>query len=292
MADLSDVSAALRAMIVNALYPPALYPGGQTGVSIAGMIVEVQSGWPDPDSLKTQIAAKNGQVTVYPQQAERNTTRYPQTWAQSAPVQPHTITLTAAGYTVTVGGAQPAPFYSQNLAVFVNGKPYLYSTLSGDTLSTIATALAALIAADIPGTSAAGAIITVPAPARIGVVRVGTTAQVSQELKRQERDFSLIVWAASTAARDRIASYIDVVIPQNKFLSLEDGSQARLIYKGSPYSDFDQKQGIFRRDFSVSVEYATIATANAPQAIAIKTVYSQEAPDGSTITPPIETTYT
>lgn len=293
MADLSDVSAALRALVSTALYPPLQYPSGPQGNSIAGIDVLVQSGWPDPKSLGENVAAGKAQVTVYPQPTERNTTRYPQTWDQTGPLQTATFTLTQTGQIVTVGGLQPSPtFYGQNFAVFVNAKAYLYRSLTEDTLATIATALAALIAVDVVGTTATGPAISIPSPARIGALRVGTQAPVAMEVKRQERLFSLIIWAPTTASRDAIAKPIDVIIPQTKFLTLDDGSKARLIYKGSPYSDFDQKQGIYRRDFIVSVEYATLATDTAADAIAIETIFSQQAPDGSAISPPILTTYT
>lgn len=291
MADLSDVSAALRALCSGALYPTARFPAGPSGPSLAGLPIIVQSGWPDPKSLSDQVAAGWGQVTIYPQPTERNTTRYPQTWEQTGPLQTITFTLMVVGQVITVGGAQPATFYGQNFAVFVNGVAYVYRCGRGDTLTTIAAALAALIVVGVPGTTSTGPSITIPAPARIGALRVGSQAPVAQELKRQERYFSIIVWAPTTVARDAIAKFIDVVIPQTKFLTLSDGSKARLIYKGSPYTDFDQKQGIYRRDFSVSVEYATLATDLAAEAVAIKTVISQEAPNGSKMTPPIAIQY-
>jgi hypothetical protein len=292
MADLSDVSAALRALISAALYPPAQFPSGPSGNSVAGLPVLVQSGWPDPKSLQAQIAAGKAQVTVYPQKTERNTTRYPQTVDQSGPLQAATFTMTSAGQVITIAGAQPSPtFYGQNFAAFVNSVAYIYRSLQSDTPDSIASALQALIVVDMPGTTVAGPQITLPALARIGPLRIGTQAPTLQELKRQERDCLLIVWAPTPSARDAVAKFIDVAIPQNKFLTLADTTSARLIYKGSPYSDFDQKQGIYRRDFIVSVEYATTAADTAPEAIAIKTVTSQEGADGSTISPPINTTY-
>lgn len=265
MADLSDVSAALGQMASLALYGP----GTPSGNSLAGLPVLIQTGWPDPNSLQAQIAAKAAQVTVYPQPTERNVTRYQQVWEQTGPLQPSTFTLTVLGQVITVGGAQPSTFYGQNLAIFVNGVPYIQRTVSADNPTTIA----AELAAQITGATSSGPAITIPNGARIGALRVGTQAPVGLELKRQERDFSIIVWAPSTASRDAIAKFIDVAIPMNKFLTLVDGSFARLIYKGSPYSDFDQKQSIYRRDFSVSVEYATLATDTAPEVIAIRTDY-------------------
>lgn len=292
MADLSDVLSQLRALASNALYPPALYPSGATGNSVAGCPVLVQSGWPDPASLDKLVADNaaskpRAQVTIYPRPTERNTTRYQRQAGQIGPLQPATFTLTLAGHVVTVGGAQPSTFYGQNVAVFVNGIAYIYRTIPNVMPATIAAALAALI----PGASAIGAAVTIPSPARIGPLRVGTQAPVATVLKNQEREFQLVVWAPTLAIRDAVAAPVDVAIAQTPFLAFADTSNGRLLYKGSPYSDFDQKSGLFRRDFLVTVDYPTMVSDMAPEAIAAEIVFSQEAPDGSTITPPIRTTY-
>lgn len=296
MADLSDVTNALGQMVQSALYPGQPSPSGN---SVAGVPVLIQSGWPDPASIdklvsdfNTAISVPRAQVTVYPRPTERNTTRYSRQVKQSGPLQAATFTLAnSSGYVVTVGGAQPSTFYPQNFAIFVNGVSYLYRSLIADTLASIATALAALIAVGVPGTTASGPNITIPGPVQIGALRVGTQAPTAQEVKRQEREFQLVVWAPSPALRDQVAAPVDVLVGQTSFLTFPDGSKGRLIYHGSPFTDFDQKQGIYRRDLIVTVEYATLAISTAPEAIAIKTVYSQEAPDGSKIAPPIDTTY-
>lgn len=290
MADLSDVSNALGALIGNALYPSGA--SGENPSPVAGVPVRVDVGWPSPQTLDAAMSAGKAHVSIYPRPNERNTTRYPQTWDQSGALQTKTFTFTQAGQVVTVGGIQPSPiFYGHNFAAFVNGVAYIYRSLESDGVDSIAAALCALIASDVPGTTVSGAAITLPNAARIGPLRVGTQAPVLMELKRQEREYQMIVWAGTPAIRDAVAKPIDVLIPQTKFLTLADGTSARLIYKGSPFNDFDQKQGIYRRDFIVSAEYATTAADIAPEVIAVKTVTSQKGADGSIITPPINTTY-
>lgn len=289
MADLSDVINALGQLASAALYPGQNPPAGKS--PLAGVNVLVQDGWPDPNTLRDQLARGWAQVSVYPTPMERNVTRYPREWLQTEGLQAKTFTLAQAGQQVTVGGVQPAVFYGQNLAVFVNGKPYIYRTVQTDTPSTIAAALQALIAADLGGTSVAGPTIALPAIARVGALRVGTQAAVAMEVKRQERYFLLIIWAPDTATRDKVAAPIDVAVGLAQWMTLADGSRARLIYKGSPFTDFDQKQGVYRRDISVAVEYATKATDTATEVIAAKTIASQQGADGSTITPPIATQY-
>jgi hypothetical protein len=257
-------------MCASALYPGQNPPSGN---SVAGIPVLVEAGWPDPASLDKMVAdfqASNprAQFTIYPRTTEKNTTRYSRQWAQTGDPQAKTFTLTGSGQVITVGGAQPSTFYGQNFAVFVSGKAYVYRSLQSDNPTSIAAALAALIVVDIPGTTSTGPAITVPSPARIGTLRVGTQAPISQEVKRQEREFQLTGWAPSPALRNLVASPIDIVVGQTPFLTFADGSKGRLLYKGSPFTDFDQKQGVFRRDLIVTVEYPTLASDMAPQAIA------------------------
>jgi hypothetical protein len=265
MADLSDVTNALGQLVEAALYPG----GSPSGPSpIAGVQVLIQVGWPDPSSLDKMMKARNSMVTIYPRPVERNVTRYPQTWDVGAK-QAKTFTLAQAGQAVTIAGAQPAPYYRQNICIFANGKPYIFSTIDGSTPPDIAAGLAALIVVDIPGTSAAGAVLTLPGIARIGALRVGTGAPIVQEVKRQEREFQITVWSPSLDSRDSVAKPIDVKIGLTPRMSLADNTRGRLIYKGSPYTDFDQKQAIFRRDFIVTVEYPTTNMDFAPEVVAV-----------------------
>jgi hypothetical protein len=273
MADLSDVSNALGQLCEDALYP--VKP--PVGASIAAIPVLIQIGWPDPKSLDKMVSdaeavspSIHAQVTVYPRSTEKNMTRYPREW-QAGPKQPKTFTLTQAGQVVAVGGAQPSIYYRQNLAIFISGKVYIFSTQAGDTPASIATGLAALIAVDLPSVTVSGTAITLPNAAHIGALRIGTGSPVAMEVKRQEREFQLTVWAPTLAARDAIAKPIDVAVAVNQWLTFADGTSGRLLYKGSPYTDFDQKQGIYRRDLVVGVEYATEAADFAPEVIAVQT---------------------
>lgn len=287
MADLSDVSNALGQMCQDALYPDNIITPGRPS-PVATVPVLIQVGWPDPASLDKLIAARNSMVTIYPRPTEKNTTRYPQTWIAGAK-QPQTFTLMQAGNQITVGGAQPDAFYRQNACVFANGKPYIYSTQAEDSAASIAAGLAQLIAVDIPGTAAAGAVIATPDGTRIGALRVGTGAPVVQEVKRQEREFQITVWSPSLDSRDKVAKPIDLAIAITPRLSLADSTRGRMIYKGSPNTDFDQKPGIFRRDFIVTVEYPTTNMDFAPEVVAARTDISQRGADGTST--PIKTTF-
>jgi hypothetical protein len=275
MADIIDVQNALVSLAAQ-----AIYPNGTGQPSAAGHPVMVYAGWPVPGRLEQDLAAGKLHISVYPRDDERNTTRYPKDW-QTQAIQPATLTLLASSGTITIIGTLPIPYSQQNVAVFVNGKPYVYGVQATDTLTSIATALAALIAVDVPGTTSSGPVITTPG--RLGALRVGTMAKVSRELRRQERTFQITIWAHEPAARDAAAQIIDPVLADTPFLTLPDGYAARLRYKGSPVTDALQKEHLYRRDLLYSVEYATTQTQQVATVVATKITVSAD-PSGQTIT--------
>jgi hypothetical protein len=258
VADASDVSAALVTLI-SAL----LYPSGTT--SAAGPNVRVYPGWPVPEQIDLDLANKVGltpapicHVSVWPLPTERNTTRYLPSY-RDVTLNTATLSLFAAGQTVTVGGTIPPASSPHNLAVFVNGTPYVYRALTTDTLQSIAAALAALI----PGGTSAGQVITVPG--ELGAVRVGISGTAVRLVRNQERAFQITIWADSPAHRDAIVQVIDPVLAATPFLSFPDGSAGRLIYRGSPITDMQQKMAIYRRDLMYSVDYSTTQTSATTQ---------------------------
>jgi hypothetical protein len=260
MADVIDVQNALVALAANALYPNGT---GQPSAA-AGVPCKVYAGWPTQSQLDADLAAGIAHVTVFPRPEERNTTRMPLDWQQQT-VNTPTLTLTVSGQQITVGGSVPPATNPHNLAVLVNGKTYVYAVQSADTLSSIAAALAALIGAEIPGTGAAGAALTVGAADRIGAVRVGVTGAAVMEIRRQERQFQITVWADTPAHRDAVTQPVDRALALTRFLTMPDGMAARIIYVGSPITDDLQKARLYRRDMIYSVEYATTQTETETQ---------------------------
>jgi hypothetical protein len=248
MADVSDVSNALVTLIAQTLYPNGI---GQASAITAP--VRVFPGWPNPQQLDADLTAGVVNVSVYPTQIERNTTRYPKNDFQDLAINATTLTLTINAQQITVGGAMPTTFYAQNVMAMVSGVPYVYATQSGDTLTSIATALAALI----PGASSVGAVVTVPNGKPITAARVGTIGTRISEVRRQERVFMLGFWAPTPALRDSAAAIIDLTLAGITFLTLADGSAARLIYRSSTITDTLEKSKLYRRDLNYAIEYAT-----------------------------------
>jgi hypothetical protein len=284
MADITDVETALVNLIAG-----ALYPNGTGQASAAGVPVVIYPGWPTASRLDADLIAGKSHVTVFQTALERNTTRYPRDWHQQA-VNVATLTLTTDGQSVTVGGAMPAPFTPHVLNLMVNGVPHPYQVLAIDTLGSIAAALAALVAVDVPGTAAAGAVITLPAGARINAARVGVTGTAIRELRRQERGFRISVWSDTPEHRVAVAGLIDVALAAVDRLTMPDGFSARVIYHTSMDVDSQQKAKLYRRDFVYSVEYATTQMETQMQ-ITQEQLNASGQIDGSTEYGPVKTTY-
>lgn len=284
MADINDVETAL----VN-LIAAALYPNGTSQASAAGVPVVVYPGWPTASRLDADLLAGKSHVTVFAAGVERNTTRTARTWQQQT-LNTSTLQLAVAGQTITVGGAMPVPFTPHVLNLMINGLPHPYQVLATDTLASIAAALAALIAVDVPGTAAAGAVITLPVGARINAARVGVTGTAIRELRRQERAFRISIWSDTPDHRRAIAGIADVALGAVDRMTMPDGSTARLIYQSSMDVDAQQKAKLYRRDFMYSVEYATTQVETETQ-ITQEQLNASGRLDGSTQDGPVTTTY-
>lgn len=282
MADEYDVMDVLASMSAQ-----AVYPNGTGQPSVAGTPVITYPGWPVRSRLDADLKLGKVHVTVFARPEEKNTTRY-MTQTQSLPATTPTLTLSASGQTVTVGGAIPSPFTAHNLAVFVNGKPYLYAVQQSDTLTSIATALASLIAVDVAGTTSSGPVITIAAGAKIGVLRVGTSGVGIREVSRQERRFQITVWADTPDHRKAVVRPIKALLADSHFITLPDGTAGRLIYVGGGGpNDNPQDAKLYRHDLFYSCEYGTTVADPQYQIIAIETNLSA---DGST-QPKVTTTY-
>jgi hypothetical protein len=295
MADVSDVMNVLVKSAECAVYPNGVVTSqGAKIPSITGTDIIVYPGWPSSDNLDQDLAAGKTHVSVFPKMEERNTTRYRRRQIVTKPPMP-TLTLSIEtpngghielegggnlllegggdlllqgnNLMVIVGGTVSTP---QNVMLLINGKDYVYSVQSADTLDTIAAALGDLVVVDIAGTTVTGSSINVGPKGRIEAARVGGFGTVVKEIRRQERIFMLTVWAGTPALRDTIAAAIDAELAGQEFLTMPDGYAARLIYKNSPVVDALQKAVIYRRDLNYSVEFATTTSEQAAAVIAPK----------------------
>lgn len=261
MADESDVGNVLVGLVSG-----VAYPNGTASPSIVNAGVMIYRGWPNSAQLDKDLAAGKAHVSIFaPAGMERNTTRYGRDDIEIAPA--HTLTAAVAGNQVTIGGTVSTP---QNVLVLCGARfVFSYSVQNADTLASIAAALAAMIAASFPGTSASGSAITISGSPGIVQARVAGQGQVWTEQGRQEKSFWITCWCPTPTMRDVLAPAIDLALRQLDFITMSDQGAARLRYSSSRTSDEGSKVQIYRRDLVYSVEYATATVTDAPEIGAI-----------------------
>jgi hypothetical protein len=249
MADIYDVQTAL-----TNLAQTAIYPNGTSQPSVANCNVAIFPGWPIPDSLDADLAALNAQVSIFPEDVTRVTTRFDTTWYTT---QQNTQTLflsanSTAG-TVTITGSVSLP---QSCMIILNNVGYSYGVLANDTLNSIATKLAALI----PGATSALNVITLTDIITLAVSVIVTGTSV-REVAREKRMFMVTVWAPTPLIRSQIASAITSLFAATYRIAMPDGFAAQLSYSGSREMDILEKEACYRRDIHMIVEFATTQSA-------------------------------
>lgn len=270
MASVWDVADVLVAQV-----SAALYPNGTGQPSVPGNQCIVYAGWPTESRLDDDLAVGKAHITVYPRPEERNTTRYAPKQHVMA-IKPAAITLTSAGSALTVGGAMPSPFTPHNVAALIAGVAFIYPVQTNDTLTSIATGLATLLAARYPGTTNTGPVITLPAGVSVTAARVGTTGTVTTEWERQEQSFQIIVWANDPASRKAIGSAIRGAFSKIHDLTMADGFGSNIKYQRSVYLDTMQKEKLYRHDLFYCVEYGTTETEEIATVVAAQIIFEDQ----------------
>lgn len=282
----TDTLSSIATALTNAINANGtLYAAGITASSASAVIAISQA---PPSSVSTTVAfattgAETGtfnptsgtltamlNITVFATNIERNVTRFYRDWI-SLPYSNSTLTATVSGNTVTIGGALPSPFAATNIGVVINSAAvFTYSVQSTDTLSSIATALANEISVSYTATSS-GAVITISG-ADFAQANVGVVSGIIREVKRQIRDIRISMWCPDPFTRDAVGSMLDPLLAAPVWLTMPDGTGARVRASSapSPYDD-PQKENLYRRDLVYSVEYSTSQTQQAEQITAVVT---------------------
>jgi hypothetical protein len=269
MPALYEVETALRDAVAAAIYP--------------AITARIYRGWPAQKQLDDDLRAGTPHVSIWPRAGmARITTRYPKEWVEAPGAPTAALTVVAAGITVTIGGTASA---AQVVGVIVNGAgAYAYRCIGADTPTTVAAALAALIA----GASSVGAVLTVPSAFRL-VARAVIDAVALRELRRQEQAMQVTLWCPTPGSRDTIGALLDTAIAGLDFLAFPDGTKGRLSYTGSSTDDSPARELLFRRDLFVSVEYASTETATLPRVVAVSESIGASIEPLSLITTPVFT---
>ena len=229
----------------------ALYPNGANTAAVVPATIRLYRGWPNAASLDADLAAGRVNITVFPVPgATRNTTRYSPDWLPD-PVTP-TLTASVSGTTATFAGAADP---GQLAGLLVDGVSYVHRTIVGDTPALVAATLAAAI---YPTriVLASGASVTIPSAATL-VARTAADATNAQELRRQQQEFRITAWCPTPDLRDASCEAIDIACAATPFLTLADGSPARLRFVSTTTFDTRQDAALYRRDLLYTVEYPT-----------------------------------
>jgi hypothetical protein len=265
MADISDVEQAIVSLVAGLIYPngtsqPSVVKN-KAGVAVG---VKVYRGWPEPASLDADLAAGVVNINVYNRgSVERNTTRFPVDY-QEISRGVATVTATVSDNTIAIGGTVDATV-SQFVTVLIGSRGVVsYAVQAGDTLATIATALAALITSQFATATVNGSTVTVESSAYLAA-RVGVNGVQMAEIRRQQTQMQIVLWCPDPVTRDNTAKAIEPSLAATTFLTCADTSAARFRYHGSTSSDRGQKEQAYRRDLIYDVEYATTLTDTATE---------------------------
>ncbi len=255
MADQADVETALVAFIST-----TLYPSGTSSPSVVNALCSVSRGWPTEAGVADAVS-QNGVLIAVHQRAgySRDATRY-QRISQDTQTAP-TLTATMAGFVVTFGGTVTA---GNTVGVLSAGIAYIHVAAGTETLSSIASALAAVI----PGAAAAGAVLTLPSPNALPAVVVVNGGTSSVEVGRQQSGFSIEVWASSPAQRDAVMNYLRPALEYSFRMTLADGTIATLMsFQETGPDDLPSREKMFHRSLMAVFDYPIVYTSTA-QAVA------------------------
>ncbi len=248
--------------IVTIATAPAL---NQRAPAIAAPVA-IGVGWPTPETLDGITAASSAQalISVFPPEGfYRDQTRYDLRWRTLIDAAPTlTATVNSLQTQVTIGGSVSVP---QVVAILVGNTPYAYRVLAGDTLNSIAAALAALVNVNTPA-SASGSVITVASAPEL-VAQVGAQGTVYREVSRQIERIFIDIWAPSPTLRTSIAKAITPGLARATFITLPDLTSAYVRPCGARDIDNAEKAGLYRRCLMFDVEYATVETQPAQQIV-------------------------
>ncbi len=89
-------------------------------------------------------------------------------------------------------------------------------------------------------------------------------ATASVEIRRQQQSFRITAWCPTPALRDATCAAVDDAFAATPFLTLADGSAARLRFTSTTTFDQSQDAALYRRDLLYSVEFPTTQAATQP----------------------------
>lgn len=263
--------------ICDALGPLVLAAIGDAGITTPGKIFV---GWPVPTEAVKIWGKGQALVSLWPAGNGKQVTRYA---AVPYSITPSVVTLTAtvadsAGVVVTFGGSVVAGLNVHT--VLDTAADAYYQTTGGDTLASVATAVAAAITAlALPGitASAAGPVLTIHG-VHGAIVNIGKLQSIVKEIARMQQDVWVTSWPASPDASDAAIAagkatrpVLDAAImgafggSDSRWQTAGDGSRFTTDLVGGPrWSDkAESSYSVFRSDIIYSIEYPILQVLSA-----------------------------
>lgn len=260
MAAQRDVENALVALIANAAYPAGTAAESVIAGPAGAVTCRVYRGLPNAPALEADLARGVMHVSVFAEpHPVQNVTRYPREWQEVKPV-PATLSVAADGTAATFAGTCAA---GQLAGVALGGTIFPYAVQAGDTPATVASNLAALVRAAGWLVTYQGSTLAVPGATRL-VARVVAGGMSLREIKRQVQPFRVSLWCPDPATRDAAEAVIDPALAALQFVSLADGSTARVRFSAAETTDKSIDAGLYRRDLIYAAEYPTTLAAMTP----------------------------
>lgn len=255
MADQSDVETALADSIAA-----ALYPNGIAAASAVGDVsLRIYRGWPVSQALSADLAAGIVNVSIFPSGEPRETTRYTTRWQITTATTPTLIPIVRRNIVTFTG----TPAAGQMAGMAVNGQTFVYLVQKGDTAALVAASLAAEISA--AGHLAQYSNVTIALQGAASVLaRVEQAQSAFRETRRQSQTFRVSCWCPTPDLRDQTCAVIDTALANTSFLTLGDGTAARLTLAGGATIDQMETATLYRRDLLYAADYATILTSAQP----------------------------
>ena len=93
------------------------------------------------------------------------------------------------------------------------------------------------------------------------------------ELRRQQQSFRVALWCGDPASRDVASAAVDLALGALDFMTLPDGSSARIRFETTSSSDRQEEADLYRRDLVYSVEYATLLLSQLPTMMIVYLAY-------------------
>ena len=220
--------------------------------------MRVFRGWPLLGPLELDLSAGVSNVSVFSVPGTgRNTTRWtplPYVTLGSA-----TLTVQTCGTSATVGGIGGV---GQVAGLLVDGQPFVYRSVAGDTALLVAAVLAEMVRVVRPCWLSA-ATLTVPEATKL-VGRTSADGATMTEWARQSQEIRVTTWCATPTLRDQICSLLGGMFATLSFLTMSDGSAGRIRYCSSTSIDDHQDSRQYRRDLVYEVEYGTLVETTSP----------------------------